>query len=390
MRDRRRCSLGSAAMRSWRQLAIVLLALAWVGCKTPGWDGPLDHDGAMVKGVHDGMYYLGLQQSAAKSHHYFINDSGQIVKTYDHAYNFVICLLDFRDPTVEPGAPRYLRNSGVDQREYTVRDSSCLPTFMGEDGTMLRLVPSQIQPAQVDMQLHYLQSEATRRSIENGMIEVAAIGFGASLATYSPGFRAAVMGLLPKNLPRLGLVASIVQLGNVLAMPHQVQPSTSFFGLIMSQDAIKTLQVAHSEEPPPPNRYVSSTVGVAGGYGAGAAMTQVGLAMSPVGGVIGQAVIPFMSMFILNHEDNAAKEVRDHFVELFQIQQQTGEVQASARVARVPAAAKVLAKSLVVSGWVDAKKLTEVCWPVAGESGPSQATCTPVFAAPTHHYGASP
>lgn len=382
------CRLGGRL--PWRELAVVALSLALVGCKTPRRGGALNHNTSMVKSIHDGRYYLGLQQSTAKSHHYFINENSQIVKTYDHAYSFVICLLDFQDPALTSAPSWYVTNSGVDQREYRVRASSCLPAFMGEDGTALKLVPSQIQPAQVDMQLHYLNAEATRRSIENGMIEVAAIGSGASLATYSSGFRAAVMGLLPKNLPRLGLVTSIIQLGNVLVMPHQSQPYGSFFELILKQETVKTLQVAHQDKPPPPNRYVSSGVGLAGGYAAGLAMTQVGLAMSPVGGIIGQAVLPFMSMFILHHEDNAAKEVREHFLELFQIQQQSADVQVGARVARVPAAAKVLAQSLVVSGWVDAEQITEVCWPVDGATGPAQTSCRPLFADAIHHYGSSP
>ena len=380
--------------RSWLYvglIASVLSMMAVVGCRKNMDDHRSGRD-SVAKSVHDGQYYFGLQKSAAKSQQYSINTAGFLVKTYDYSYSFVICRLDSSDPAVARAAPRYITNSAVDRREYRIQLASCTPAFIGDDGKVLKLVPSQVLPAHLEMQGRYLQSESTRRSLENGMIEVAAIGSGAALAGVAPGFRSAIMSLLPKSLPRLGVFTTIIQSSHLMLAPHQVEPNQTFFNLLFNQQAVTALVPAHQTEPPPPNRYVTAGVGFSGGVLGGLALVKAGASFgNPVGAIAAQAIIPFISTFILHHEENPAKVVLEHFEELFKIHQRQDNV-VGMRVNNVPAVMRMLGKSLVVSGWVDSAALAEFCLPdpQLQPTAPAAVSCLPLFKESQSHYGQVP
>ena len=197
------------------------------------------------------------------------------------------------------------------------------------------------------------------------------------------------MSLLPQNLPRLGVFTTVIQSAHLMLAPHQVEPNETLFSLLFDQQAVTALVPVQPPTEPPPNRYVTAGVGFSGGALGSLALVKAGTAYGgPVGVIAGQAIIPFMSTFILHHEENPAKEVVEHFEELFKIHERH-DSEVGVRVNNVPAVMKILAKSLVVSGWVEQATLAEFCLPdpQPRAAAPSALSCMPVFNESQSHYG---
>ena len=361
-------------LRFWLFGTLVFVAL-W-GCKST--TQPSD---SQVTSIHDGQYYLGLQKSTEQTHHYFMDLRGQLNKSYGYYYVFVVCLIQnrsFTNPS-HGSIPRYVRNSGVRRMSYEVDSSSCIPAFMGKNGLVFKMVPSQVRPDQVQRQNHYLQGESTRQSLENGMIEVAAMGTGASFAGFSPSFRRSVMALLPQSLPRHGLIATIVQLINV-SLPHQNTSTDHFMSLIMDQQTVMSLHPV-VEKTPQTNRYLSGSQALVGGAAGGFVLTSAGVYVGGAwGGIVGQQIIPFLSAFLLQTEENPAQDILDNFQSLYTVRKNDRDV--GQKVSRVLDAQIVLGKSLVIAGWASENQLFEVCYPQVKNSSDETSkdpTCSKLF-----------
>ena len=346
------------------------MILAMVGCKKPSVTA--DKDSAQVKSIHDYTYYLGFDRSESKADHYLVDDTHKITKVHDHSYQFVVCLLH-REKTYSP-QPRYIENSGLNRDEISVLAESCLPAYLGVDGKPLKLVVDKLHPANIEHQVEYLETEKLRRSSQNGMLEVAAFGSGASMAAFSPSFRGAITKMV-SGLPKHQLIAATIQIGQFF-LPHQTYPNDRFLELIVNQHKVTRLLPA--EEDSPPNPYLTSAASFGAGAAAGTALSSAGVFFfGPPGAIGGQMLIPFLTTFILHGEENPAKDILANFYSLYDPRKSDSEV--GSKVGSVPLAVRKLGQSLVVAGWAQLEEMNQFCLPHKTASEVYEPSCELLF-----------
>lgn len=371
-------TLTFARVRSHRErrkpassLIWLVMILTMVGCKKPSVTA--DEDTAQVKSLHDYTYYLGFDRSKNKADHYLMDDTHKITKVHDHSYQFVVCLLHRENP-YGTHKPRYIENSGWNRDEIRVLGESCLPAYLGTDGKPLKLVVDKLHPANIEHQVEYLETEKLRRSTQNGMLEVAAFGSGASMAAFSPSFRGAITKMV-SGLPKHQLIAATIQIGQFF-LPHQAYPNDRFLELIVNQHKVTRLLPA--EEDKPPNPYLTSSASFGAGAAAGTALSNAGVFFfGPPGAIGGQMLIPFLTTFILHAEENPAKDILENFYSLYNPRKSDSEV--GSEVKSVPLAVRKLGQSLVVAGWAELEEMNQFCLPHKTASGLYESSCELLF-----------
>lgn len=278
---------------------------------------------------------------------------------------------------------RYQMKLGLGGQAYDfyVLNETCVPTYQNQAGESFKLKKSDVNSHMVGSAVNHLKVQRDRTDIQQGHHHIAAFGFGAMFQGFSSQIRQAVLSLLPKGaigkpflafMSQIGLTAPFGTPGQILTEKFEDKGYVVVMPHTMKEQAKQPPHQLNAED------WALSTASGAAGYGTAHVIVQASSKAGPWGAIAGYLVVPFIATVVVHSGENHARDLLDHFQEIFAIRdpQNMSTVlnSGTAATSSIVEVSRILGQTLRLSGWGLPEQMTQYCFPNEDHS----RTCQPL------------